>query len=170
MTTEEMIEVMQAYERGEEIEARLANYEDRWGDANAPLWNWECFEYRIKPKETKFRVGDVLVRLEREGEPLERGDIYRIVKITGSFILATLDDIKIKFDAEDLDIDFVKADDVLWYWEYQDVSGEWKITNARYTKSDLSKEVVLSSNERETAIPLYALGFRLPEKKERKIV
>lgn len=162
MTTKEMIEVMQAYERGEEIEFRLADCEDRWAPTISPLWNWEKFEYRIKPKETKFRVGDVLVRLEREGEPLGRGDIYRIVKITGSFILATLDDIKIKFDAEDLDIDFVKADDVLWYWEYQNVSGEWEMTNARYTKSDLSNEV-LGPNERETATPIYALGFRLPQ-------
>ena len=32
----------------------------------------------------------------------------------------------------------------------------------------LNKEVTLW--DKETAIPLYALGFRLPEKKERKIV
>ena len=31
-----------------------------------------------------------------------------------------------------------------------------------------NKEVTLW--DKETAIPLYALGFRLPEKKERKIV
>lgn len=169
MTTKEMIEVMQAYERGEEIEARLANYEDRWGDANAPLWNWECFEYRIKPKEKrgpKFKIGDVLVHLEKEGQPLYRGDIYRVVSI-GEKYTAEEEGYQYKGAYEHFEKIFIKADDVLWYWEYQDVSGEWEITNARYTKSDLSKEV-LGPNERETAIPLYALGFRLPREKDEK--
>ena len=61
--------------------------------------------------------------------------------------------------------DFINTNDVLWYWEYQDVDGEWKMTDARYTKSDLSNEV-LGPNERETATPIYALGFRLPREKD----
>ena len=169
MTTKEKIEVMQAYERGEEIEARLANYEDRWGDANAPLWNWECFEYRIKPKEKrgpKFKIGDVLVHLEKEGQPLYRGDIYRVVSIDEKYT-AEEEGYQYKGAYEHFEKIFIKADDVLWYWEYQDVSGEWEITNARYTKSDLSKEV-LGPNERETAVPLYALGFRLPREKDKE--
>lgn len=167
MMTKEKIEVMQAYERGEEIEARLANYEDRWGDANAPLWNWECFEYRIKPKEKrgpKFKIGDVLVHLEKEGQPLYRGDIYRVVSI-GEKYTAEEEGYQYKGAYEHFEKIFIKADDVLWYWEYQDVSGEWKMTDARYTKSDLGKEV-LGPNERETAMPLYVLGFRLPREKD----
>ena len=165
MTTKEMIEVMQAYDRGEEIEKCLVDCEDRWVPATSPSWNWGQTNYRIKPKGTKFKVGDVLVRLADEGLPLTFRDICRISSITtkeygiknlckgGGAIFGPL---------ERIDLFYVKADDVLWYWEYQNVSGEWEMTNARYTKSDLSKEV-LGPNERETAIPLYALGFRLPE-------
>jgi hypothetical protein len=167
MTTKEMIEVMQAYERGEEIEFCLACCEDdRWEPMASPLWNWVKFKYRVKPKKTKFKVGDVLVRLADEGLPLASRDICRISSMTtkeygiqnlckgGGEIFGPL---------ERIDLFCVKADDVLWYWEYQDVSGEWEMTDARYTKSDLGKEV-LGPNERETAAPLYALGFRLPEK------
>ena len=170
MTTREKIEIMQAYTRGEEIEMRLADCEDRWAPAISPYWNWARISYRIKPKETKFKVGDLLVRLADEGLPLAFRDICRISSMTtkeygiqnlckgGGEIFGPL---------ERIDLFCVKADDVLWYWEYQDVSGEWEMTNARYTKSDLSKEV-LGPNERETAIPIYALGFRLPREMDEK--
>lgn len=171
MTTKEKIEVMQAYTRGEEIERRSANCEeDEWAFAGLPVWNWEKFKYRIKPKEPKFKVGDVLVRLVDEGLPLASRDICRISSVEakeygiqnlckgGGSIFGPL---------ERIDLFYVKTDDVLWFWEYQNVSGEWEMTNARYTKSDLSKEV-LGPNERETAIPIYALGFRLPREMDEK--
>lgn len=107
MTTQEMVEVMQAYTRGEAIEFCDLDRPDIWFDVeDVPQWAWDLNSYRVKPK------------------PSEK----------------------------------------LWYWEYQDVDGEWEMTNARYTKSDLSNEV-LGPNERETAIPLYALGFRLKDEK-----
>ena len=152
MTTKEMIEVMQAYERGEEIEMRLADCEDRWVPAISPLWDWEKLEYRIKLKEPKFKDGDEVVRKGFAGCS-RPADIWHVGSIA--------------MDGMNLG-DFIKADDVLWYWEYQDVSGEWGMTNARYTKSDLGKEV-LGPNERETAVPLYALGFRLKDEKCMKI-
>jgi len=150
MTTQEMIEVMQAYERGEEIEFRLADCEDdRWAPTASPLWNWDNFEYRVKLEEPKFKDGDEVVRKSFAGYS-RPADIWHV----GS----------LGMDGMNLS-DFIKADDVLWYWEYQDVSGEWEMTNVRYTKSDLSKEI-LGPNERETAVPLYALGFRLPREKD----
>jgi hypothetical protein len=149
MTTKEMIEVMQAYEKGEEIERRLADCEDIWVPATSPYWNWDNFEYRVKPKEPKFKDGDEVVRKSFAGCS-RPADIWHV----GS----------LGMDGMNLS-DFIKADDVLWYWEYQDVDGEWKMTDARYTKSDLSNEV-LGPNERETAIPLYVLGFRLPREKD----
>ena len=153
MTTREKIEVMQAYTRGEEIERRSANCEeDEWAFAGLPVWNWEKFKYRIKPKEPKFKIGDKIVC--KSSRDIANPEVWCV----GSPVIEGIDP-----------DDFINTNDVLWYWEYQDVDGEWKMTDARYTKSDLSKEV-LGPNERETAIPLYALGFRLPEKKERKIV
>ena len=49
MTLREKIEVMQAFERGEEIEHR-DKLNNIWCDSNFPAWNWKEFEYRIKPK------------------------------------------------------------------------------------------------------------------------
>ena len=149
MTTREKIEVMQAYTRGEEIERCSANCEeDEWAFAGLPVWNWEKFKYRIKPKEPKFRAGDEIVCKGSEG--IANPEVWCV----GSPVIEGIDP-----------DDFINTNDVLWYWEYQDVDGEWKMTDARYTKSDLNKEV-LGPNERETAIPLYALGFRLPREKD----
>lgn len=51
MTTKEMIEIMQAYERGEQIECKTEGYEESaWEMVESPLWNWGILEYRVKPK------------------------------------------------------------------------------------------------------------------------
>ena len=47
-TTKEMIEVMQAYERGEKIEC--FNDGEQWRDVNSPIWDWLHNDYRVKPK------------------------------------------------------------------------------------------------------------------------
>lgn len=52
-TTKDMIEVMQAYERGEQIEFRMKTIpeNDEWDImTQEPEWNWSNFDYRIKPK------------------------------------------------------------------------------------------------------------------------
>ena len=46
-TTQEMIEVMQAYVDGKQIEIL---YSENWEDNSVPLWNWWNNDYRIKPK------------------------------------------------------------------------------------------------------------------------
>lgn len=55
MTTKEMIEVMQAYNRGEQIEFRMKTIpeNDEWNTmTQEPEWNWSGFDYRVKPKPT----------------------------------------------------------------------------------------------------------------------
>lgn len=47
-TTKEMIEVMQAYDRGEQIEA---GYNGVWVDIDMPEWSWGLRDYRVKPKK-----------------------------------------------------------------------------------------------------------------------
>ena len=49
MTLRAKIEVMEAFERGEEIEHR-DRLNDMWFASNFPAWDWKEFEYRIKPK------------------------------------------------------------------------------------------------------------------------
>ena len=47
------IQVMEAFERGEEIEQcdRLA---DNWYSSPLPSWDWNYFTYRIKPKKPVY--------------------------------------------------------------------------------------------------------------------
>lgn len=46
-TVREMIEVMEAYERGEAVEVTTnANF---WIKTDHPYWNWDCHDYRIAP-------------------------------------------------------------------------------------------------------------------------
>ena len=52
MNTDEMIEVMQAYMRGEAIEVSDKGADD-WREIKHPIWDWYGFEYRIKPKAVK---------------------------------------------------------------------------------------------------------------------
>ena len=46
-TTKEMIEVMQAYDRGEQIEC-FNNM--KWKDVKNPVWDWLHNDYRVKNK------------------------------------------------------------------------------------------------------------------------
>ena len=143
MTTKEKIEVMQAYERGEEIEIKENGKED-WSEAKFPLWVWDKFEYRVKPK---FKDGDEVVR-KSFADCSSPADIWHV----GSIAM------------EGMNLgDFIKADDVLWYWEYQDEAGDWHMLDRRCSKEGLN---MLEFHEQASAKPLYALGFRLPREKD----
>lgn len=48
-TTKEMIAVMEAYERGEQIEFK--GMLTGWVLTNKPIWDWERNDYRVKPKK-----------------------------------------------------------------------------------------------------------------------
>lgn len=54
MTTKEIIEVMQAYERGEQIEYRVKAFmcDDEWilMDFEEPEWDFVEYDFRVKPK------------------------------------------------------------------------------------------------------------------------
>lgn len=49
-TTQEMIEVMQAYEDGKAIQFQL-NGSVKWFVARSPSWDWSSIDYRIMPEE-----------------------------------------------------------------------------------------------------------------------
>lgn len=51
ITTKQMIEVMQAFLEGQEIEYQeFNNKEPIWKKADTPVWDWFTKNYRIKPK------------------------------------------------------------------------------------------------------------------------
>ena len=47
-TIQEKIEIMQAYERGEQIQVKGSDIE--WIDIVSPKWDWINYDYRVKPK------------------------------------------------------------------------------------------------------------------------
>jgi len=49
MTTKEKIAVMEAFERGEELELKRDKPGKEWQKCFVPVWNWLDFQYRIKP-------------------------------------------------------------------------------------------------------------------------
>lgn len=157
MNTDEMIEVMQAYARGEQIQIANAD-KNEWGDIEDPSWNWVMYKYRIKPKKSKFKADEILVRLTHECTPLRRCDIYRIIETTDKITVENRNGIKVQFDYDDLDVDFVKADDVLWYWEFK-MSDGWHISQTRMTRAQAQAFV----GDNVEIAPLYALGFRIKE-------
>ena len=53
-TTKEMIEVMQAFERGEQIQVKTPNKKCEWEDIKEPNWQWNFCDYRVKPKKKKY--------------------------------------------------------------------------------------------------------------------
>ena len=64
-TTKEMIEVMQAYDRGEQIEC--INALGEWKE-DKPVWDWFHYDYRVKPKESyvPFDTAEEFLEAQRE--------------------------------------------------------------------------------------------------------
>lgn len=65
MTTKEMIEVMQAYDRGEQIERRdrCGNY---WFLSPVPTWDWVQYEYRVKPAYRPYKNAIEFLAAQKE--------------------------------------------------------------------------------------------------------
>lgn len=62
MTKEDIVEcikVMQAYVEGKQIQYVDSETED-WSDIESPIWNWDSYDYRIKPgpKYRPFKDAD----------------------------------------------------------------------------------------------------------------
>lgn len=69
-TTKDMIEVMQAYDDGKEIEVFINGH--RWeaikGDNVSPVWNWEKHDYRTKKEP---------MRVPLSSEDIKPGDCIK---------------------------------------------------------------------------------------------
>ena len=74
-TIKEKIEVMQAYERGEQIEVNyLYVNKDYWIACGTPVWDWNNFDYRVKPKKkyVPFETAEeFLTAYRKHGEFIE---------------------------------------------------------------------------------------------------
>lgn len=177
MKTKEMIEVMEAFERGEEIEFSRV-YTDDWRDIGSPNWNWDQYKYRIKAKykveemEPKFKKGDIIVnKYICDGTPLNRDSDLLVVEDIDLFKekyeiydkgLAVF-----KFcDIEEIDEDYLNVDDCLWFWEYYDDNYKTFTTTAlRYNKEDCI-DYLRRTTSHSAPTTIYQLGARLPENKK----
>ena len=62
-TTKEMIEVMQAYDRGEKIECFN---DEEWKYVKNPVWDWLHNDYRVKPNYAPFDTADEFLTAQRK--------------------------------------------------------------------------------------------------------
>jgi len=101
MTTREMIKVMEAYERGEDVQYKSKIFNDNMfvDITTDPIWNWAKNNYRIKPKEAKmitlyeymvfgvfansWVIGNILYRTDDEAQQDFKG--YKIQKTGREF-------------------------------------------------------------------------------------
>lgn len=137
MNTQEMIAVMQAYARGEAIEVSNKGAND-WSEIKYPLWDWNNFEYRVKPAKK--------VTIDKN--------------LNKHFISKQLSNIAELIDTEIFiyEGEYISVDDVLWYWEFK-MSDGWHISQMRMTRAQAQAFV----GESVDIAPLYALGFRIKE-------
>ncbi|OCS09366.1 hypothetical protein CFTD6783_08340 [Campylobacter fetus subsp. testudinum] len=175
MTTEEMIEVMQAFERGEKIELSDVDA-DNWVYTRLPSWNFEDYKYRIKPKEekkkSKFKVGDKIVHKELcDGTPLNKDNSFLAIEDINlsenkyEVYNKRVDTFEF-FDIKMIDENYVNIDDCLWYWEYRDVISDscymysTRLNKAAYKNLCTNRDWDLDFE------PIYQLGARLPKDKK----
>ena len=119
-TTKEMIDVMQAYESGEQIECFN---DEQWKDVNNPIWDWLHNDYRVKPKiryvpfdtpEEFFAAqrshgGDLFIRIENG--TLKKHDIS--VSLDGS----------VYDHMDDGDVDYIGKFEDLLFEDYKFADG-----------------------------------------------
>ena len=72
MELKEMIKVMQHYEDGGDVEYSENNFNtvlDKANKKNSALcWNWDSFDYRIKPEKQKVTIEKWLIKDVNNGE------------------------------------------------------------------------------------------------------
>jgi hypothetical protein len=54
MTPKEIINVVQAFEEGKEIEFLGKHTNNKWKTVETPGWNFDLFDYRVKQKEKEL--------------------------------------------------------------------------------------------------------------------
>ena len=163
MTTRDKIEVMDAYEKDGILERCLKGSMD-WEQVIEPVWNWEKYVYRIIPKKRKFEEGDKVIEKDAQMLSLEGENDNYIWTVKG---YTQEGEVEFKGGAiipeNQVCQEYIKIDDALWYWEYRDENGKWKMTFERSTVDGLNLNVTDAYCELSTATPIYALGFRLPD-------
>ena len=123
---DEMIEVMQAYKNGEQIEFCYTDEVIKvWEDTGKPLWNWGDTDYRVKPKpkyvpfetaeeflEAQNEHGQVIIQYVNKEKTVFKQS-YAYVNNLGKIILYGGGDTVVLLTLEQLFNDYYYFDDDL---------------------------------------------------------
>ena len=85
-TTKELLEVMQAFVDGKEIEFKLDSYKGKWKLTTSPIWNFTEYRYRIKKSEPEYAY-PIYKRLKTTPET-----VVKCMSLDFGFYFSTHDD------------------------------------------------------------------------------
>ncbi len=91
MELKEMIKVMQHYENGGKVENKEKHSDDAKWILARPVWNWDSFDYRIKPEKQKIIIEKWLCRATKEdyviidSSNIDKHKMYEKVKLIKSY-------------------------------------------------------------------------------------
>lgn len=81
------IEVEMAYLDGKEIEYnRIDNDKPNWKSVSIPIWDWDSFDYRVKPEAPKPKVrpyanaDEIMQAIKEHGGYVKEDNTYRYIK------------------------------------------------------------------------------------------
>jgi len=98
-----MISVMQAAKEGKEIESTFWDDKSIWYDCKEPDWNWDVYDYRIKPepKYVPYENAEEFLRAQKKhGLYVILGGVYKLA----SFVT---DDSIMFSDLQTIDFDYL---------------------------------------------------------------
>ena len=57
-TLDEKIEIMKHFNSGGEVEFLAVRRDSRWQQADTPIWDWNTYDYRKKPRKPNEKWGN----------------------------------------------------------------------------------------------------------------
>ena len=118
-TTKEIIEVMQAYESGEQIECFN---DEEWKYVKNPVWDWLHNDYRVKPNYAPFDTAEEFLAAQRAH------GCDALITITEDGVLKK-HDISVSLDGsvydhtDDGDVDYIGEFEDLLFEDYKFADG-----------------------------------------------
>lgn len=137
-TIKEMIEVMEAYAKGGEVERTDKGYES-WRTTETPIWNWEWNDYRIKefqyPMWFKSISSSLVVRFDNlnSGEVIVGNEVHKIGEYYGSWFEHTN-----KYHWEEIEEPIAKQKVTIEKWLIEDTSLNTKGIKVVIETSDIA--------------------------------
>lgn len=172
-TIENITVLLQAYKNGEQIQQHLLD--DRvWGNIESPIWNFDVFDCKAKPINSKFKENDRLILKSAQYEDLgfyrpkwqiivtrAEPNIYYYAELAYSTPDESIPLFSNKVaPALYLESNYIKIDDALWYWKFIDRDGASKRFNVRQNHA-MAERLLNTHNQKQACVLFsnWALNF-----------